>query len=170
MTREEAVKILKRNRLSYDEQEADKFCEAYDMAISALEQEPCDEWQNGYDIAWEEAKVFYEQEPCDDAISREAVKNEIKCWIGSGEYRKPNATDNLGKRIRDLPSVQPSQNKRCEWGRMTYDYISKDIIFDFSDGTEKRVSRADQENVITLSRGEYDRLKALQPSRKGQRN
>ena len=69
--------------------------------------------------------------------------------------------------ICKLPSVQPSRKSRCEWGRMTYDYISKDIIFDFSDGTEKRVSRADQENVITLSRCEYDRLKALQPSRKG---
>lgn len=33
------------------------------------EQEPTDEWQNGYDMAWEEAEVFYEKEepqsPCD---------------------------------------------------------------------------------------------------------
>ena len=33
------------------------------------EQEPKDEWQNGYDMAWEEAEVFYEKEepksPCD---------------------------------------------------------------------------------------------------------
>ena len=26
------------------------------------EQEPSEEWQNGYDMAWEEAKVFYEKE------------------------------------------------------------------------------------------------------------
>lgn len=33
------------------------------------EQEPTDEWQDGYDRAWEEAEVFYEKEeptsPCD---------------------------------------------------------------------------------------------------------
>lgn len=33
------------------------------------DQEPTDEWQNGYDTGWEEAKVFYEKEeptsPCD---------------------------------------------------------------------------------------------------------
>ena len=38
-----------------------------DMALDIIdkyaEQEQTDEWQNGYDMAWEEAKVFYEQEP-----------------------------------------------------------------------------------------------------------
>lgn len=37
MTREEAIKILKRNRLSYDEQEAEQFCKAYSMAVDALD-------------------------------------------------------------------------------------------------------------------------------------
>lgn len=36
------------------------------------EQEPTDEWQNGYNMAWEEAKVFYKKEepksPCDLCI------------------------------------------------------------------------------------------------------
>ena len=40
-----------------------------DIIDKYAEQEPTDEWQNGYDRAWEEAKVFYEQEeptsPCD---------------------------------------------------------------------------------------------------------
>lgn len=45
----------------------------YEKALQILdkyaEQEPTDEWQNGYDMGWEEAKVFYEKEeptsPCD---------------------------------------------------------------------------------------------------------
>lgn len=37
MTREEALKILDVDRLSYDEEEAEKFSVAYDMATSALE-------------------------------------------------------------------------------------------------------------------------------------
>ena len=53
-------------------------------------------------------------------MSREAVNQEINCWIGSGEYRYTNATDYLGKRIRELPSVQPSRKgcRECENSRV----------------------------------------------------
>lgn len=37
MTREEAVRLLKKGSLAYSEVEAKAFCEAYDMAIKALE-------------------------------------------------------------------------------------------------------------------------------------
>lgn len=40
-----------------------------------------------------------------DTISREAVKNEIKCWIGSGEHRYAMAEKFLFDRINDLPGV-----------------------------------------------------------------
>lgn len=40
MTREEAIDILSIDRLAYNEADADKFCEAYNMAIEALKQEP----------------------------------------------------------------------------------------------------------------------------------
>ena len=65
MTREEAIDILSIDRLAYNETDADKFCEAYNMAIKALKQEPntghwidtgsgqecseCGEIQYGYD-------------------------------------------------------------------------------------------------------------------------
>lgn len=42
---------------------------ALEIIDKYAEQEPCEEWQNGYDMGWEEAKVFYEKEeptsPCD---------------------------------------------------------------------------------------------------------
>ena len=112
-------------------------------------------WQMG----WLDA---LEQEPCEDVISREAVY-QLLMDKASDAY----GFEEIRKIVDELSSVQPSRNKRCEWGRMRFDVITKDIIFEFSDGTEKLVSQADQENVVTLSRGEYDRLKALQPSRKG---
>ena len=61
----------------------------------------------------EEAKKIFEyfeerantQEPCDDAISRDAAKKEINCWIGSGEYRYAMSERFLIDRINNLPSV-----------------------------------------------------------------
>lgn len=47
------------------------------------------------------------QEPCEDAISRQAVLEQINCWIGSGEYRYTNATHYLTRRMQDLPPVTP---------------------------------------------------------------
>ena len=43
--------------------------------------------------------------PCDDAVSREAVKQAINCWIGSGEYRYAMSERFLIDRINDLLSV-----------------------------------------------------------------
>ena len=48
----------------------------------------------------------------DDTISRQAVLEQINCWIGSGEYRYTNATDYLTKRITSLPSVSTEKTGR----------------------------------------------------------
>lgn len=48
-----------------------------------------------------------EQEPCDDTVSRQAVFEQINCWIGSGEYRYTNATHYLTRRMQDLSPVTP---------------------------------------------------------------
>ena len=60
-----------------------------------------------------------EQEPCDDCISREAVLEQINCWIGSGEYRYTNATHYLTRRVQDIPSVTPKaefeKEEPAEW-------------------------------------------------------
>ena len=145
-----------------------------------LEQEPCEKSMNkayefgnhkGVGVYWntetntvELPKAVFEyilrqvpteeQETCEDAISREAVKKEFKCWIGSGEYRKPNASDYLGERLRKLPSVQPSRkdNIECEWAKMTYDTDNKEnkIMFEFSDGTKKRVTYTEEIKRTTV--------------------
>ena len=155
--------------------------EWYKLFVEKLdEQEPCEKSMNkayefgnhkGVGVYWnmetntvELPKAVFEyilrqvptdeQEPCEDAISREAVKNEFKCWIGSGEYRKPNASDYLGERLRELPSVQPSRkdNIECEWAKMTYDTDNKEnkIMFEFSDGTKKRVTYTEEIKRTTV--------------------
>ena len=51
------------------------------------------------------------QEPSGDLICRQAVLEQINCWIGSGEYRYTNATDYLNKRIKALQTVNPQKPK-----------------------------------------------------------
>ena len=93
MTREEAkqwIELLTRTMRketsgSYpDPLYKDEVYVALDMAIEALE-----------------------QQPCEDCISRQAVLEQINCWIGSGEYRYTNATHYLTRRMQELPSVTP---------------------------------------------------------------
>ena len=80
------------------------------------EQEPSEEWQNGYDMAWEEAKVFYEVQECEDAVSRQAA---IDALMKSADAHAENEREwqlllrdrNI---IRELPSVQPKQ-KTGRW-------------------------------------------------------
>lgn len=91
---------------------------------SCAEQEQADEWQNGYDRAWEEAEVFYEKEPCEDVVSRQAVVNAIKyaqvnftinSTINFANYTKEvqAIVDNILsaqiKAINELPSVRPQE-------------------------------------------------------------
>ena len=37
MTNEEAIRLLKKDTMASSEEEADKFCEAFDLAVEALE-------------------------------------------------------------------------------------------------------------------------------------
>ena len=43
MTNQEVIRLLSMGRLAYNEVEAKAFCEAYNMAIKVLEQEPCED-------------------------------------------------------------------------------------------------------------------------------
>ena len=80
MTREEALQILD-TILTIGEQ-----VDALEMAIQALEQEPCEkckyydgnscqhyDYKVGYTQGYEDASNRFRQEPCDDAISRRDV-------------------------------------------------------------------------------------------------
>lgn len=74
--------------------------------------ENCKHKVNGACNVWD-----CEFEPCEpvrnpdqlDCISRQAVLEQINCWIGSGEYRHTNATDYLCKRIKAISSVNPQK-------------------------------------------------------------
>jgi len=101
MTREEALKLLKTDRLSSCEAEADRFCEAYDMAINALENH-----DTFMKYAYSQGKQdALSQEPCEDAVSREAVK-EWFCQLNCGRMTCNCAEPCEDyKSIADLPSV-----------------------------------------------------------------
>ena len=91
MTREEAIKNLKwLLECSYVDDFLDTENEALDMAIKALE-----------------------QEPCEDAISREDARMMLTCEIKDGmtitDYIKM-----VDKRLRQLPSVTPKE-KTGHW-------------------------------------------------------
>ncbi len=61
-----------------------------------------------------EYKSFY-QAPSGDLISRQAVFEQIHCWIGSGEYRYTNATHYLTERVKYIQSVNPQEPKTGHW-------------------------------------------------------
>lgn len=48
----------------------------------------------------------------EDAISKQAVFEQIGGWIASGEYEFTNATDYLSKRIKAIPSGSSSEKPR----------------------------------------------------------
>ena len=70
--------------LNYEQGNMGEQKEALEMAIQALE-----------------------QEPCEDCVSRNDVVKAISDWIIEGEYDYTNATNYLVRRINYLPSVTP---------------------------------------------------------------
>ena len=108
--------------------------------LKYAEQEPTDKWQNGYDMAWEEAKVFYETEPCDDAISRQAVINMFPKW----KFVSYEAYLSSVAEIEQLPSVT---QKPIEFD----DAISrKTIIEHYSTGEIARYKHISRNNLLNF--------------------
>lgn len=83
----------------------------------------CDHFQA--DSLMEKLIKALEQEECEDAVSRQAVLDEINEWIKSGEYGYTNATYYLRKRIDNLQSVNPQEPKTS--------YISIDDVMSVFD-------------------------------------
>ena len=138
ITREEAKKYLIIPVATSTEPSAEylKQKAAYDMAISALEQEPTDD-ATLKDIFCTGCE-YKEQEPCDDAISREAVLENA--W--TLEYPDASSEEVVSvKDIRKLPSVQPSRKGHCNsciyWRR----WIDTDVTF--CELTEHEMSKDD---------------------------
>lgn len=136
MTKDLARNILTEHiRLMGDEPSLEEDREAMKYAISAIK-----------------------QEPCKDAISREAVKNEIKCWIGSGEHRFAMSERFLYDRINNLPSVQPSREIKPK-EEMTVEETISDLIWLLGSNLLDKGSEDTVSNAIYYLEN--------QPSRKG---
>ena len=100
MTRAEAIEILKQFKTCLSDVVFDeRGSEAWQMAISALEQEPC------VTSTDEPMTMVYPTIFCEDAISREAVIE----WLKAKDIIKMSwQEENARKELSDLPSVQPS--------------------------------------------------------------
>ena len=111
MTREEAKEKMFNQWQEFLENNIDYagISEAYKMAIKALEQEPCDKCvystKDGYCQYDDITETIPPFEQCDDAISRQAVKEQM---IKYG-FHAPDMT--VTEFVEDLPSVRPQEPK-----------------------------------------------------------
>ena len=158
MTREKAIKELKILKEDYwdddgyghETKQYDDTMLALDMAIKALEQEPCreaDDYENEISDLYnrldiveydkerlrEEVTTLEEKlkglsaEPCDDVISRQAVIDVIERWLECSGYNE--AERHIMRAVQsvlyDLPSVKPQESKTGHWEWVQYDYNPK---------------------------------------------
>ena len=144
MTKEKAIKLLKEYRNCL----FGILAEPIDMAIEALEQnESAEEWY----------KLFVEkleQEPSGDAISRQAVFEQINCWIGSGEYRYTNATHYLMERVKHISPIK-QEPPTGHWMRKT----KVDGVYDIAGvktwGIKCQCDRCDFTTIVVEDFGYY---------------
>lgn len=143
MTREDINNIIQTLCPNNDDFEKPIISPAYlkqELEAMALEQKPCSnaidraeaiKIASGYchpaNVAKELAKLppvtpkSCEVEDAKQAYSkgfedcRQAVLEQINCWIGSGEYRYTNATHYLMERVKHIPSVNPQEPKTGHW-------------------------------------------------------
>ena len=116
MTNEECKNILQSIKFILDNDSySDEVEEALDMAIKALE-----------------------AEPCEDCISREDAKNEIRRWLG---YLDEDMITRINIGIDNLPSVTPSHEDLKEAYINGYDYGVKDWFKAKSQPCEDYISR-----------------------------
>lgn len=103
MTREEAKRILIECR---DDELYPHITEALDMAIEALKQEPTDD-ATLKDIFCMGCECK-EQEPCTDAVSRQAIYDELEKWEWQELYLPIHFKENI---VDVLPPVEPTRPK-----------------------------------------------------------
>lgn len=92
------------------------------------------------------------QEPSEDAVSRQAVLEQINCWIGSGEYRYTNATDYLNKRIKALQAVNP-QEKAGYW--MPIEYPTGVEAFGVKEMSAQELQCSECGKTVDISDGDF---------------
>ena len=125
MTSEEAISIMKVIIHMLEPQyDTDRVEDAVDMAIKALEQEPCEDatLKDIFCMGCE----YKEQEPCEDCISRKDALNVLYKY---GEAYFPLSTAfKIENDIKNIPSVQPKSKTDV------LDKIRAEIIKYESDG------------------------------------
>lgn len=136
MTNEEVIEQLKDISRSFSETYFGKWREALDIAIQALEQQPCEDTEvikvskgavkarQGrfviYDVEWlkknfyaTEEKIYGQpKQPCEDCISRAEVQDLISRWLSDyllDETREVLETINY--KVGDMPSITPQRPK-----------------------------------------------------------
>ena len=158
MTREEAIEVMKAYRdklLNSVSNQLDGDIEALNMAISALEQEPCEEFINvprkalkyistnfvGYNVEWlkkhwqMEMDIVCGVKPCEDAISRQAAIDVLDRWLSCDDYNESErhimrATESI---LYDLPPVTPKL-RECD------DAISREAVNTLVDELARAIS------------------------------
>lgn len=146
MTKEEAHRILS-NGLANAPSEHE-WCVAFEMAIKALEKEPCEDEE--LDFVQPHKKIGVNLMPCEDAISRQAVLD------GLASIAKAKAKSNAQKAmmgrtmffIERLPYV--STGKQNRWDKL-YSYLN-DMRFgiapDETTPQDERSERLAQVDII----------------------
>lgn len=129
MTNEEAIKMLIRlkDRINFEVTDAQGKMDALNMAIKALEQQPCEDWHDvpSDEMTLEQARQavkdlrkklveYLMQEPCDDCISRSDVKKYLSAPDANGDRVIYESDLDL------LPSVTPKE-KTGHWKPIEYD-------------------------------------------------
>jgi len=128
VTREEAIKIIRKEYACVDADcDIERSCgecdlmmpskepilRAYEMAIQALSQEPCEEckYKTFTELYFHTDPEMVEQEPCDDAISRDAVCDIVEdirdCISVEGYWT-------IIERLKKLPSVPQKPKTKIE--------------------------------------------------------
>ena len=139
MTREEAIKRLKSDIYKYSDftenPNENEFWTAFDMAIKALEQEPCEddihtEREQAYMKGYEDASKKYRTEPCEDVtdtnvgdlISRQAAIDALAKFVPYAICDEltesyTNGLMDAYNLVCQLPSVTPERSKNPERNR-----------------------------------------------------
>ncbi|MBR2555077.1 MAG: hypothetical protein IKE94_09480, partial [Aeriscardovia sp.] len=96
MTREEAISIMNVIIHMLEPQyDTDRIEDAVDMAIKALE-----------------------QQPCEDAISRDAALEKMADYVASGYADSVEDFEEYSRIICQLPSVKPQEPKMGHWKKI----------------------------------------------------
>ena len=129
MTKEEAIAIIRKEYLCVDRDcDIERSCGRCDLMIPT--KEPILE-------AYNMAIKALEQEPCENAISRKAAIDTIESWLSCDDYNDAErhimrATQSM---LYDLPSVNPQESKTGHWIETAEEYYK--VVNEYGGGVNE---------------------------------